>query len=187
MLKRRKMLQYLGVGIATMGGTIACKPPQTSSSVAASSPVLLAADPKSPHLPEFQGIEQWINSPGLSVQDLQDSVVLIQIWTFACINCQRTLPYIVGWHQKYAGLKVVGVHTPEFGYERDIGNVKQAVKQHGITYPVAIDNRFQTWKAYNNEYWPHLFLADRQGVIRYDHIGEGAYDLTEQTIQKLLG
>ncbi len=189
MLKRRKMLQYFGAGIATMGGTIACTPPQTQSRVTASSPVLLAADPKKPHLPEFQGIEQWINSPGLSVRDLQGSVVLIQIWTFACINCQRTLPYIVSWHQKYAsqGLKVVGVHTPEFGYERDIGNVKKAVKQHGITYPVAIDNRFQTWKAYNNEYWPHLFLADRQGVIRYDHIGEGAYDLTEQTIQKLLG
>jgi thiol-disulfide isomerase/thioredoxin len=140
-------------------------------------------------LPEFQGISQWLNSAPLTVGDLKGSVVLVQFWTFACINCQRTLPYIVQWHQQYAakGLKVIGIHTPEFAFERDLNNVKQALQKHNITYPVPIDNEFKTWRAYSNEYWPHLFLADRQGVMRYDHIGEGAYDTTEQTIRKLLG
>jgi AhpC/TSA family len=98
------------------------------------------------------------------------------------------LPYIVKWHQQYAkqGLKVVSVHTPEFPYERKIANIQAAIKKHGITYPVAVDNDFKTWQAYKNEYWPHLFLANRQGTIVYDHIGEGAYPETEQTIQKLL-
>lgn len=121
--------------------------------------------------------------------DLQGSVVLIQFWTFACINCQRTLPFIVNWHQQYAaqGLKVIGIHTPEFAYERDLGNIQQAIQKHHITYPVPIDNDYKMWNVYHNEYWPHLFLADRQGIIRYDHIGEGAYDTTEQTIRSLLG
>jgi thiol-disulfide isomerase/thioredoxin len=120
---------------------------------------------------------------------LQGSIVLIQFWTFSCINWQRTSPYIIDWHQKYAsqGLKVVGIHTPEFAYEREMENVKAAIAQHQITYPVPMDNAFETWRAYHNEYWPHLFLADRQGIIQYDHIGEGAYDTTEQKIKQLLG
>jgi thiol-disulfide isomerase/thioredoxin len=140
-------------------------------------------------LPEFQGISQWLNSPPLTNSSLKGNVVLIQFWTFACINCQRTLPYIVRWHQQYAsqGLKVIGIHTPEFAFERDVNNIKQALQKHQITYPVPIDNDYKTWNAYGNEYWPHLFLADRQGVLRYDHIGEGAYDRTEQTIRQLLG
>ncbi len=140
-------------------------------------------------LPEFQGIAQWLNSEPLSIAALKQRVVLVQFWTFACINCQRTLPYIVKWHGTYAaqGLVVIGVHTPEFAFERDANNVKQALQKYKITYPVPMDNEFKTWKAYNNEYWPHLFLADRQGLLRYDHIGEGAYDTTEQTIRQLLG
>jgi thiol-disulfide isomerase/thioredoxin len=114
---------------------------------------------------------------------------LIQIWTFACINCQRTLPYVTKWHETYGnrGLKVVGIHTPEFPFERDINQIKTALKKHKITYPIAVDNQHKMWSAYNNEYWPHLFLADRRGVIQYDHIGEGAYDTTEQKIRQLLG
>jgi thiol-disulfide isomerase/thioredoxin len=115
-------------------------------------------------------------------------VALIQFWTFSCVNCQRTLPYIVQWHQKYAdqGLKVIGVHTPEFAFERQVDNIQKALRQHEITYAVPIDNEYKTWSAYDNNYWPHLYLADRQGILRYDHIGEGAYDQTEQTIQQLL-
>jgi thiol-disulfide isomerase/thioredoxin len=141
-----------------------------------------------PLLPEFQGIQQWLNSPPLTRQDLKGSVVLLQFWTLGCINCQRTLPYMTRWHQQYAaqGLKVVGVHTPEFPFERKVSNIQAAMKRHGITYPVAVDNGFKTWQAYKNEYWPHLFLADRQGIIRYDHIGEGAYSETAQMIQQLL-
>jgi thiol-disulfide isomerase/thioredoxin len=185
-LNRRQLLTYLGLSALTLGTTIACQsqPQTTNPNLAQAKP-----QPSGPRLPEFQGIEQWINSPALSLNDLQGQVVLIHIWTFACINCQRTIPYIVQWHQKYAsqGLKVVSIHTPEFAFERDINNVKKAVQKHDITYPVAIDNRFAMWKAYKNEYWPHLFLADRTGILRYDHIGEGAYDTTEQTIRQLLG
>jgi thiol-disulfide isomerase/thioredoxin len=183
-LNRRQLLTYLGLGALTWGTTIGCQSQQTSTPQAQAKP-----QPTGPQLPEFQGVEQWINSPALTLNDLKGQVVLIHIWTFACINCQRTIPSIVQWHQKYAsqGLKVVSIHTPEFAFERDINNVKKAIQKHDITYPVAIDNRFTMWKAYNNEYWPHLFLADRTGTIRYDHIGEGAYDTTEQTIRQLLG
>ncbi len=139
-------------------------------------------------LPEFQGISQWLNSEPLTVSDLKGSVVLVQFWTFACINWQRTLPYIMRWHQQYAaqGLRVIGVHAPEFAFERDISNVEAALAEHQITYPVPIDDEFATWKAYDNRFWPHLFLADREGVIQYDHIGEGAYDETQQAIRQLL-
>ncbi len=192
-LNRRKMLTYLGLSMVSLGGTIACIPQtvQSNSSTAVkpveSSEQTLAAQPGR-SLPEFQGIEQWINSAPLSIRDLKGKATLIHIWTFGCINCQRTLPYVIRWHEQYAkqGLNVIGIHTPEFGYERDIGNVKRAIQKRGITYSNAIDNKFTMWKAYNNEYWPHLFLADRQGIIRYDHIGEGAYDTTEKTIQMLL-
>lgn len=202
---RRRMLTYLGIGTVSMTMLIACtnkksnvknetslRSPDNSEnrSMNSAGPSAQSAQAAQPQrsLPEFQGIEQWINSSPLSINDLKGNVTLVQIWTFACINCQRTLPYMVRWHEQYAqqGLKVIGVHTPEFGYEREIGNVKRAIAQRNITYPVAIDNGFKTWKAYNNEYWPHLFLADRQGIIRYDHIGEGQYDITEKTIQTLL-
>jgi thiol-disulfide isomerase/thioredoxin len=187
-LNRRKMLTYLGLSAFSLGTTIACQSNQSRSQ--SIMPTALAQSPPTgPKLPEFQGIDRWLNGGPLNVNDLKGSVALIHIWTFGCINCQRTLPYVVQWHQKYAnqGLKVIGIHSPEFAHERDINNVKQAIDKHGITYPNAIDNKFAMWKAYNNEYWPHLFLADRQGIIRYDHVGEGAYDTTEQTIQRLLG
>ena len=202
--RRRQLLRYLGLGITGAGTAAALgvlsRQSGLESSIATSDPFpakstnigttshdsALAANRG---LPEFQGISQWLNSAPLTVGALKGNVVLVQFWTFACINCQRTLPYIVQWHQQYAakGLKVIGIHTPEFAFERDLNNVKQALQKHQITYPVPIDNEFKTWKAYSNEYWPHLFLADRQGLVRYDHIGEGAYDTTEQTIRKLLG
>lgn len=196
-LRRRQLLLYFGLGALGVGASAALGITSKKSSPVSTTPVSAAkaADQdaidlaKSNALPNFQGIQQWLNSDPLTVESLRGNVVLIQFWTFACINCQRTLPYITQWHQRYVdrGLKVIGIHTPEFAFERDINNVKQALQKHGITYPVPIDNGFKTWNAYNNEYWPHLFLADRQGVIRYDHIGEGAYDTTENMIRKLLG
>jgi thiol-disulfide isomerase/thioredoxin len=190
--QRRKFLRYLGWSAIGGAALTSCRsgPPAVSMSPSSlASPIATAIAATGPRLPEFQGITEWLNSGPIGLSDLTGKVVLIQIWTFACINCQRTLPAIVSWHQKYAskGLQVIGVHTPEFAFERDRGNVLKAIKQHGITYPVAIDNEFKTWKAYQNEYWPHLFLADRQGIQRYDHIGEGAYDETEKMIQTLLG
>lgn len=197
LLKRRQLLWYLGLGAVGAGGAAALHQTRNFGSTTGStipvpkiqprvSPALTTEKTK---LPELQGINSWLNSEPLSLASLQGSVVLIQFWTFACINCQRTLPSMVKWHQQYAsrGLKIISIHTPEFAFERDINNVKQAVEQRKITYPVAIDNEFQTWKAYKNEYWPHLFLADRQGNLVYDHIGEGAYTETEQIINQLLG
>ena len=115
-------------------------------------------------------------------------MILVQFWTYACINSQRTLPYLIEWHRKYAdqGLQIIGIHTPELDFEKDVNSVSNAIKEYGIDYPVAIDNQSKTWNAYQNRYWPHLFLADRQGKIIYHHIGEGAYNTTEQMIQQLL-
>jgi thiol-disulfide isomerase/thioredoxin len=193
-ISRRQLLLYSGLGVlgATTAfglGTRKTNPTAIApSTVMPATPQTIVSAATKNTLPDFQGIQQWLNSNPLSVGDLKGSVVLIQFWTFACINCQRTLPYVTKWHRQYAaqGLKVIGIHTPEFAYERQIDNIKRALQQHQITYPVPIDNEFKTWKAYNNEYWPHLFLADRRGFMRYDHIGEGAYDTTEQTIRQLL-
>lgn len=207
MLQRRHLLRYLGLGAAGVGtaaffrhgtnvqlpqfvaGARSTGTTASNAPVAAASAPLSASSSGSMHLPAFQGISQWLNSEPLTVADLKGNVVLIQFWTFSCINCQRTLPYITQWHSQYAaqGLKVVGVHTPEFPFEKEISNVEAALAEHGIIYPVPIDNDFTTWKAYDNNYWPHLFLADREGVVQYDHIGEGAYDTTEQTIRQMLG
>ncbi|MBD2436775.1 thioredoxin family protein [Nostoc sp. FACHB-110] len=201
LIKRRRLLTYLGLGAIGAGGVALAAnlrsqkmvipttviTPSMTTTPSEQATTTLPSNAKT--LPEFKGISQWLNSPPLNTADLKGSVVLLQFWTFGCINCQRTLPYITRWHQKYVdkGLKVIGVHTPEFAFEKDINNVKQALKKHKINYAVPIDNEFQTWNAYQNEYWPHLFLADRQGIIRYDHIGEGAYTETEQMIQQLLG
>jgi thiol-disulfide isomerase/thioredoxin len=198
-LRRRQLFWYCGLGIAsTSAATILGKlNPETAStpremiSIRDQSDILSssAQAASQPKLPEFQGISQWLNSPPLSIVSLKGKVVLVQFWTFSCINCQRTLPYIVKWHQRYAaqGLQVIGIHTPEFAFERDPNNVKKALQQYQITYPVPMDNGFKTWRAYSNRYWPNLYLADRQGVLQYSHAGEGAYDTTEQRIRQLLG
>jgi cytochrome c biogenesis protein CcdA/thiol-disulfide isomerase/thioredoxin len=138
--------------------------------------------------PEFTGIDHWLNSKPLTLADLRGKVVLVDFWTYSCINCIRTLPYVEGWYQKYAshGFVVVGVHSPEFAFEHDTGNVSAAIARFGITYPVAQDNEFSTWNAYNNEYWPAHYLIDATGHIRAEHFGEGDYDGTEADIRALL-
>jgi thiol-disulfide isomerase/thioredoxin len=138
--------------------------------------------------PEFAGIDKWLNSEPLTLQQLRGKVVLVDFWTYSCINCVHTLPYVKTWNQKYKdqGLVVVGVHTPEYPFERDTGNVKTAIKRFGITYPVAQDNRYATWTAYDNQYWPGFYLIDKKGQVVYTHFGEGKYEETEAAIQRLL-
>jgi cytochrome c biogenesis protein CcdA/thiol-disulfide isomerase/thioredoxin len=139
--------------------------------------------------PDFQGIKGWINTKPLHIQDLKGKVVLIDFWTYSCINCLRTLPYIEKWYADYKdqGLVVVGVHTPEFEFEKEMQNVKDAVKRLGVLYPVALDNDYATWQAYHNHYWPAHYLIDKSGQIRMIHFGEGGYVETENGIRELLG
>lgn len=139
--------------------------------------------------PELAGIAGYINTDAGELEErLEGSVVLYDIWTYSCINCIRTLPHITAWDEKYAddGLLIVGVHSPEFEFEKDIGNVRAAVEKNGIEYPVVLDNDKETWNAFENRYWPRKYIADHEGYIRYDHIGEGAYKETERVIQDLL-
>lgn len=141
--------------------------------------------------PEFTQISGYINTPNnspLTLSSLKGKVVLVDFWTYTCINCIRTIPYINDWNQKYAdkGLIIVGVHSPEFDFEKSYDNVKAAVQKYGIKYPVLLDSDHGTWNAFGNQYWPRDYLIDAQGYIRHDHIGEGGYDQTEKVIQSLL-
>jgi cytochrome c biogenesis protein CcdA/thiol-disulfide isomerase/thioredoxin len=139
-------------------------------------------------LPDLSGATAWINSPPLTPASLRGKVVLVDFWTYSCINCLRTLPYIKAWNEKYkdSGLVIIGVHTPEFAFEKDEANVRKAVKDLGITYPVAMDNDYRIWRSFNNEYWPADYFIDAAGRIRFHHFGEGAYEESEQQIRTLL-
>lgn len=139
-------------------------------------------------MPEFEGIEAWLNSEPLTQEELRGKVVLIDFWTYSCINCIRTLPFVTSWYDKYEkdGFVIIGVHTPEFAFEKVRKNVEKAIKRHGINFPVAQDNDFETWNNYNNRYWPAKYLFDHNGKLRYTHFGEGQYDVTEKNIQALL-
>jgi thiol-disulfide isomerase/thioredoxin len=147
-----------------------------------------AALPVEGHLPGFDGAAGWLNSPPLTAADLRGKVVLVDFWTYTCINWLRTLPYVRAWAHKYQdhGLVVVGVHTPEFDFEHDLGNVRRAITDLEVDYPVAVDNDYAIWSAFDNHYWPALYLIDAQGGIRHHRFGEGDYDRSEQIIQRLL-
>ncbi|MDH3779453.1 MAG: redoxin family protein [Nitrosopumilus sp.] len=139
--------------------------------------------------PDLVGIAHYLNTtPEELTEEIKDKVVLYDIWTYSCINCVRTLPYITAWNDKYAdqGLLIVGIHSPEFEFEKDPKNVEMAIGKYGIKYPVVLDNDMKTWKAFENNYWPRKYIADHEGYIRYDHIGEGDYQETEKIIQQLL-
>lgn len=140
--------------------------------------------------PEISSPDGFVNTEGkpITLKELRGKVILLDIWTYSCINCQRTLPYINDWYAKYKdqGLEIVGLHTPEFAFEHIQKNVEEATKRFNIKYPVVLDNDYSTWNAYGNRYWPHKYLIDIDGYIVYDHIGEGGYDETEQAIQKAL-
>jgi len=139
--------------------------------------------------PAITGIEQWINSPPLDMASLKGKVVLVDFWTYSCINCVRTLPHIKEWNEKYKdkGLVIIGVHSPEFEFEKNPDNVREAVKKQGIKYAVALDNHLSTWQNFTNRYWPAHYLINKEGQVVYTHFGEGNYDITEQTIRFLLG
>ncbi|MCA9826825.1 MAG: thioredoxin family protein [Nitrosopumilus sp.] len=140
--------------------------------------------------PDLAGIAYYLNTtPEELSKEIKGKVVLYDFWTYSCINCIRTLPYITAWDDKYSdqGLLIIGVHTPEFEFEKDPENVKMAIAKHRIRYPVALDNDMKTWKAFENRYWPRKYIADHEGYLRYDHIGEGGYKETEKVIQQLLG
>ena len=141
-----------------------------------------------PLAPELRGTGAWINSEPFTLESRRGEVVLIDFWTFSCINCKRTLPYLKSWHEKYAesGLVILGVHSPEFNFEKNIENVQEAVGEFGLLYPIVQDNEFSTWRAFSNRYWPTKYLIDKDGYIRYVHIGEGRYEETEQWIRDLL-
>jgi thiol-disulfide isomerase/thioredoxin len=139
--------------------------------------------------PEFVGISAWLNSPPLTVESIRGKVVLVQFWTYSCINCLRTLPYVTKWHEQYKdkGLVVVGVHTPEFAFEKERANVETAIKRLGIHYPVAQDNQYRTWRAFGNQYWPAAYLVDRSGTVVTTRFGEGGYQQMENAIARLVG
>jgi thiol-disulfide isomerase/thioredoxin len=139
-------------------------------------------------LPSLGGAVQWLNSPPLTAEALKGKVVLVDFWTYSCINCLRAIPYVRAWAERYKdqGLVVIGVHAPEFAFEKNINNVRKAVADLGITYPVAIDNDYAIWRAFNNEYWPAHYFIDAEGRIRHHHFGEGDYEGSERVIQDLL-
>jgi cytochrome c biogenesis protein CcdA/thiol-disulfide isomerase/thioredoxin len=158
--------------------------PQANGERHSDLPVLGAA-------PEFAGTQQWFNTPGnrpLTLRSLRGRVVLVDFWTYSCINCLRTLPYLTAWDRTYRkdGLTIVGVHTPEFPFEKDVDNVAEAIERNGIEYPVAQDNELATWSAYGTQYWPSEYFIDANGEVRYAHFGEGEYDEKEQVIRELL-
>ena len=145
-----------------------------------------------PRAPEFKGIKLWLNTPAgkpVSLAGLRGKVVIVDFWTYSCINCLRTLPHLKAWDRAYrkAGLVIVGIHSPEFAFERVPDNVRSAVRRLDLRYPVGLDNDFATWRAYENDYWPAKYLVDRSGRVRYTHYGEGAYGETESWIRRLLG
>ena len=139
-------------------------------------------------MPSLSGASAWLNSPALTSESLRGKVVLVDFWTFDCINCQHSIPHVNEWAKKYEkdGLVVIGVHTPEYPYERVIDNVRKSVARLGLNYPIAIDNDYAIWRAFDNQYWPAHYLVDAQGQIRYSHFGEGAYEEQEQVIRQLL-
>jgi thiol-disulfide isomerase/thioredoxin len=168
-------------------------PTRDTSQVSQAAPAAAAAATRSSlpdrgPAPELEN-QVWINTDQpLRLQDLRGKVVLLEMWTFGCINCRNVIPYVRGWHEKYAqqGLVVIGNHYPEFGYEKELENLKEAVQRLDVPYPVAQDNDGKTWNAYGNRYWPTAYLIDKRGHIRFVQIGEGSYERTEAAIQELL-
>ncbi len=155
--------------------------------ISGDSPRIPSNLPKKGPAPQWNNAT-WINSEPLTLNQLQGKVILVEFWTFGCYNCQNVIPNLKSWYDDYAtrGLEIIGFHTPEFDYEKKLENVQQAVKQRQLKYPVALDNDFNTWNKFGVRAWPSLFLVDKQGFIRYSHIGEGGYDQTRSAIEGLL-
>lgn len=177
-LQRRQLLA-LALATGTAGGL------STTSRTAQA----FATTPLPPYpAPSLRGQGEWFNSTPLQLPGLRGKVVLIDFWTFSCVNCLRTLPYLKRWHARWAaqGLVVIGVHTPEYAFERSPAGVGQAIDRYGIRYPVMQDNAYGTWKAFRNQYWPAVYLIDRSGAVVFQHAGEGAYGDIEAHLHRLL-
>jgi thiol-disulfide isomerase/thioredoxin len=161
----------------------AAAPASAAAKPAVTLPVL------SPSAPEVVAPTGWINTPALTPADLKGKVVLYEFWTFGCFNCKNVLPHVKAWHARYAkdGLITLSIHTPEFDFEGKVENIQKFVTENDITYPIALDPDRDIWRAFSNHYWPNMYLHDQQGQRRYEHIGEGAYDETEDAIRALLG
>ena len=164
------------------------EPESTSAVAPAPAPAPAPVEKNYPQAPKLKAGGNWFNSPPLTLSSLRGKVVLVDFWTYTCINCIRTLPYIEAWHEKYAdkGLVIIGVHTPEFEFEKNPENVAKAIKDFGLKYPIMQDNNYETWRAYNNSYWPAKYFIDKDGAIRATHFGEGDYDESELLLQQLL-
>ncbi|WP_375312122.1 thioredoxin family protein [Bradyrhizobium sp. A5] len=171
------------IGFALTGTAI----PGICDEAAPAKPITVAAASQG-SAPDFTGITNWFNSKPLGIADLRGKVVLVDFWTYGCVNCVNTLPHVTDLYAKYKdkGLVVIGVHTPEFPFERSASNVQAALKRHGITYPVAQDNESRTWNAYRNQYWPAQYIIDQNGRIVFQHAGEGRYDEIDRTVARLL-
>jgi thiol-disulfide isomerase/thioredoxin len=180
---RRSITTMSAIALALMASAL----PSRSEETAKPGNAIQVADAK-PAAPEFAGLGNWFNSPPLTLSGLRGKVVLVDFWTYGCVNCVNTLPHVTQLYSKYKdrGLVIVGIHTPEFPFEHSASNVQAALKRHGITYPVAQDNNSATWNAWRNQYWPAQYIVDRSGHIVYSHAGEGAYEDIDRTIDRLL-
>src|SRR5215217_6837956 len=197
-IMRAKKFLLGAMAVGAIGVLIVASPdfqavPQPTTSTGVRLPTLhgspaSAAAPMKGDFPPLTGATEWLNSPRLAPADLRGKVVLIDFWTYTCINWLRTVPYVRAWAEKYKnqGLVVIGVHAPEFSFEKDINNVRGAVKEMRIDYPVAVDNEHTIWRAFKNQYWPALYFIDSHKRIRHYHFGEGSYEESEMIIQGLL-
>lgn len=180
---RRSIMSIPVIALALIASTL---PGRSDDAASATTPIQMAETKSA--APEFTGLSNWQNSGPLTIAGLRGKVVMVNFWTYGCVNCVNTLPHVTKLYSKYKdkGFVIVGVHTPEFPFERSTSNVQAALKRHGITYPVAQDNNSATWNAYRNQYWPAQYIVDQSGRIVYSHAGEGAYDDIDRTVGKLL-
>ena len=180
---RRSIMSVPVITLALLASTLPGRSDDTNSAAT----TIQMAETKAT-APEFSGLSNWQNSGPLTIAGLRGKVVLVNFWTYGCVNCVNTLPHVTQLYAKYKdkGLVIVGVHTPEFPFERSASNVQAALRRHGITYPVAQDNNSATWNAWRNQYWPAQYIVDQSGRIVYSHAGEGAYDEIDRTVGKLL-
>lgn len=180
---RRSIMSIPVIALALIASTL----PGRSDDASSAATTIQMAETKAA-APKFSGLSNWQNSGPLTIAGLRGWVVMVNFWTYGCVNCVNTLPHVTKLYAKYKdkGFVIVGVHTPEFPFERSTSNVQAALKRHGITYPVAQDNNSATWNAYRNQYWPAQYIVDQSGRIVYSHAGEGAYDEIDRTVGKLL-
>jgi thiol-disulfide isomerase/thioredoxin len=179
--------RLLALALAGTAGLFGFAAPAIGGDLVPHDTMSLHADARQ-QAPDFVGLDRWFNSEPLSIRNLRGKVVLVNFWTYGCINCVHTLPHVTQLYAKYKdrGFVVIGIHTPEFPFERSAGNVQTALKRHGIAYPVAQDNDSRTWNAYSNQYWPAQYIVDRSGNVIYQHAGEGQYDEMDRIVARLL-